>query len=80
MTLSTAFHPQTNGLAERTNEVVAAGLRHYVTADLKDWDECPPLVEFALNSSYHDAIKTTPFLMNRIKVPAYPFKIFLDHM
>jgi hypothetical protein len=79
LTLSTAFHPQTNGLVERTNEVVAAALRHYVTADLDNWDEYLPLVEFALNSSYHDAIKTTPFRMNRITVPANPFEVLLDH-
>jgi hypothetical protein len=37
------------------------------------------LVEFALNSSYHDAIKTTPFRMHRITVPANPFEVLLDH-
>jgi hypothetical protein len=79
LTLSTAFHPQTNGLTERTNEVVTAALRHYVTADLNNWDEYLPLVEFALNSSYHEAIKTTPFRMNRITIPANPFDVLLDH-
>jgi hypothetical protein len=64
LTLSTAFHPQTNGLVERTNEVVAAALRHYVTADLNDWDEYLPLVEFALNSSYHDVTSQLVGLSN----------------
>ena len=74
-----AFHPQTNGLTERTNEVVTAALRHYVTADMRDWDEMLPLVEFALNSCYHQAIRSTPFRMNRITLPANPFDVLLDN-
>ena len=31
LSLSTAYHPQTNGLVERTNEVVETALRHYVS-------------------------------------------------
>ena len=79
LSLSTAFQPQTNGLTERTNEVVSAALRHYVTADLNDWDDLLPLIEFALNSSYHEAIRTTPFRMNRVTVPANPFAVLLDN-
>jgi transposase InsO family protein len=42
LSMSTAFHPQTNGLVERTNEVVEAALRHYISADLSDWDDMLP--------------------------------------
>lgn len=73
LSLSTAYHPQTNGLTERTNEVVSAALRHYVSADMKDWHLQLPLVEFAMNSSYHEAIQSTPVRMNRITLPANPF-------
>ena len=79
LSLSTAFQPQTNGLTECTNEVVSAALRHYVTADLNDWDALLPLVEFALNSSYREAIRTTPFRMNRVTVPANPFAVLRDN-
>ncbi len=78
LTLSTAYHPQTNGLVERTNEVVEAALRHYVAADLKDWDDYLPLVEFALNSSYHPSLGTTPYHMNRISIPISPFESVLQ--
>lgn len=71
--LSTAYHPQTNGLVERTNEVVEAALRHFVAADHRDWDEFLPFIEFALNSSYHQSIQSTPFRMNRISLPRNPF-------
>ena len=54
-------------------------LRHYVTADMRDWDEMLPLVEFALNSCYHQAIRSSPFRMNRITLPANPLDVLLDN-
>jgi transposase InsO family protein len=72
LSLSTSFHPQTNGLTERTNQVVAAALPH-VSADMKDWHSQLPLVKFAKSSAYHDPILSAPFRMNRIALPAYPF-------
>ncbi len=75
--LSTAYHPQTNGLVERTNEVVEAALRHYVSADMKDWDEHLPLIEFALNAAYHEALGTSPFALNRVCVPRNPFQVLI---
>ena len=73
--LSTAYHPQTNGLVERTNEVVGTALRHYVASDHRDWNEYLPFIEFALNSSYHETIQCTPFQLNRIVVPKNPFGV-----
>ena len=73
--MSTAYHPQTNGLVERQNEVVSAALRHYVAADHKDWDQYLPFVEFAINSSHHEALGCSPFSLNRIRVPTDPFQI-----
>jgi hypothetical protein len=73
--MSTAFYPQTNGLVERTNEVVEAALRHYISVNMSDRDDMLPLVEFAMNSSYHEALRSTPFRMNRITLPANPFDV-----
>ena len=70
---TSSYHPSTNGLVERTNEVIEAAIRHYVSADFKDWHESVPFVEFALNNSYHETIKCTPFAMNRVNVPQNPF-------
>jgi hypothetical protein len=74
LSLSTAYHPQTNGLVERTNEVVETALRHYVSPDHTDWDKKLPFIEFALNDMYREATGTTPFRMNRITVPKAPFE------
>jgi hypothetical protein len=72
--LSTSYHPQTNGLTERTNEVVETALRHYVSPSHRDWHEKLPFVEFALNNSYKKSIGCTPFQMNRVTLPNTPFE------
>lgn len=71
--LSTAYHPQTNGLVERFNEVISAALRHFVAADQRDWDEKLPFIEYAMNSAYDQSTQSTPFRMNRITLPLNPF-------
>jgi transposase InsO family protein len=60
LSMSTAFHPQKNGLVEGTNEVVEAALHHYISADMSDWDVILPLVEFAMNSIMK------PFVLHRL--------------
>ena len=37
--MSTAYHPQTDGQAERVNRVLEDMLRNYVSNDQTDWDE-----------------------------------------
>jgi hypothetical protein len=71
--MSTAYHPQTNGLVERTNEVIATALRHFVAADQRDWPQYLPFIEFALNDMYRETIQSTAFRMNRICLPRNPF-------
>jgi hypothetical protein len=80
LSLSTAYHPQTNGLVERGNEVVSAALRHYVSADQKDWDEYTPFIEFAVNDMHNESTQCSAFSMNRISMPRNPFNAVLEHV
>jgi hypothetical protein len=80
LTLSTPYHPQTNGLVERTNEVVGTAIRHFVAADHTTWARQLPFIEFALNNAYHAAIGTTPFRLNRITVPNDPFTVITSNL
>ena len=61
LTMSTAFHPQTDGKSERTIQVLEDMLRACVL-DLKgSWEEHLPLVEFAYNNSYQASIQMSPY-------------------
>jgi len=62
--LSTAFHPQTDGLTERTNAILEQYLPAYINYQQDDWFGYLPLPEFAYNNGYQATIKNTPFFAN----------------
>ena len=74
---STAFHPQTDGNTERVNRVMEDMLRHYVHADQTDWDSWLPMIEFAINNSWHSSITNTPFFLNFGRHPRSPTEFVL---
>ena len=74
-TFSTAFHPQTDGQVERSNQVLECMLRQYVSPNLDDWDEHLALCEFAVNSAFHKAIKASPFQLLYGKNPRTPTSV-----
>ncbi|KAH0706582.1 hypothetical protein KY289_011658 [Solanum tuberosum] len=59
--LSTAFHPQMDGQAERTIQTLEYMLRDSVIDFKGNWDDHLPLIEFAYNNSYHSSIAMAPF-------------------
>ena len=61
MKLSTAFHPQTDGKAERTIQTLEDILGACVLEIRGSWGDHLPLIEFAFNNSYHSSIEMTPF-------------------
>jgi len=75
--LSTAFHPRSDGQTERSNRTLEEALRAYVLGDQRDWDKHLPMVEFAINNSFHAAIGTTPFLMEYGQNPLAPDAVML---
>jgi len=59
--LSTAFHPQTDGQSEVVNKVIAMYLR-CVTGDRpRAWVVWLPWAEYCYNTSFHTALRATPF-------------------
>ena len=53
--MSTAYHPQTDGQTERTNQVLEGYLRNFVNYDQNDWYQLLPLAEHASNNSVTNA-------------------------
>jgi hypothetical protein len=70
--MSSAFHPQTDGLTERYNRVLEEYLRSYVSATYDDWDEWLPLAQFAVNNSKQESLNATPFYLNFGRNPRTP--------
>ena len=59
--VSSAYHPQTNGLTERFNQTLQASLIKVVNSSQDDWDEQLSAVLFAYRTSVQKATKLTPF-------------------
>jgi len=70
--MSSAFHPQTDGLTERYNRVLEEYLRSYVSSTYDDWDEWLPLAQFAVNNSKQESLRETPFYLNFGRHPRTP--------
>ena len=59
--LSTAYHPETGGQIERTNQELEQYLRMYVNHRQNNWAEWLVTAEFAFNNKVHMATKSSPF-------------------
>jgi hypothetical protein len=73
MSLSSAWHPQSDGSTERVNRTVEEVLRHYTAPTQDDWDDLLPMVEFAINNAKHSSTKNSPFFLNYGRHPNIPF-------
>ena len=58
---TTAYHPQTNGQAERFNKTILDRIRHYVVEHQADWDKFIQPLAYAYNMQVHRVTNTTPF-------------------
>ena len=63
--MTTAYHPQANGGAERSNQTMEQVLRAYVGEMGSDWDQHLSAVEYAMNNTVSRATKMKPFVMMR---------------
>ncbi|GJZ49030.1 putative reverse transcriptase domain-containing protein [Tanacetum coccineum] len=61
ISMSTAYHPETDGQSERTIQTLEDMLRACVIDFGKGWVKHLTLAEFSYNNSYHASIKSTPY-------------------
>ena len=59
--ITSAYHPQANGLVERFNQTSQNSLRKCSTKCNEDWDIVLPSVLFAIRTCAHKATKYSPF-------------------
>ena len=59
--LSTAYHPQTDGETERVNQELEQYLRIFCNFQADNWAELIPFMEFAHNARSHSATGKSPF-------------------
>ncbi|WVZ93693.1 hypothetical protein U9M48_039654 [Paspalum notatum var. saurae] len=58
---SLAYHPQTNGQTERTNQILEDMLRACTIQYGTSWDKCLLYAEFFYNNSYQASLRKSPF-------------------
>jgi hypothetical protein len=57
---STAYHPQTDGQSERTNQTVETALRYLISQGKTDWPNWLPLIRMTLNNCRSEATDHSP--------------------
>src|ERR1051325_9799078 len=60
-TLSTAYHPQTDGTTERYNQEIEFYLAVYTSKNPNMWKQALPMIEFVHNTKPHSGRTNTPY-------------------
>jgi hypothetical protein len=61
--MSTAYHPQTDGQTERVNQSLEQYLRIFCNQRQEDWVRLLPTAEFSYNKAPHESTKMSPFFV-----------------
>lgn len=69
--LSTSGHPETDGQTERLNRVLVQLMRTLAASHATEWAKYLGMAQFAYNSQYQLAIRTTPFFADLGYHPRY---------
>ncbi|KAI3462633.1 hypothetical protein Pfo_019296 [Paulownia fortunei] len=72
---STSFHPQTDGQTERVNSLLECYLRHFMSANQKDWAKLLDVAQFSYNLQRSEARGHSPFELATGQQPLTPHTI-----
>jgi len=57
---STAYHPETDGQSERTNQTIEVALRYYISERQTNWADAIDIIQAAIMTSVHATTGKTP--------------------
>jgi len=77
--ITTAYHPQCNGLAERYNHTFADMISMYVNSLHNDWDRYVDFVTFAYNTSRQESTGVSPFFLLYGREAVLPIDVALGN-
>ena len=73
---TTSYHPQTDGLTERTNRTLQAVLSSYIEQHQSTWPEVLPMTKYVLNTHINKTTGISPFFAMFGRHP----RLSLDHV
>ena len=76
--VSSAYHPQTNGLDERLNQTLVTTLKKVVDASREDWDEHISAALYAYRISPQASSKFSPFFLMYNRQPRKAISLAID--
>ena len=73
--ISSAYHPQSNGLNERMNQTLTRAIVKFVNENHDDWDVHLKSILFAYRTSKNDSTKFNPFELMFGRAPVLPIEM-----
>ena len=73
LNMSSAFHPQTDGMPENRNQTIEAYLRNFISYHQDDWADLLPFCEVAINNAQSTSTGTSPYYLNYGFHPRFDF-------
>ncbi|XP_076030368.1 uncharacterized protein LOC143018665 [Oratosquilla oratoria] len=79
-TLSTAYHPQSQGALERFHQTMKSMIRKFCCEEDRDWDEGLQFLLFAIRETPSESLGVSPFELLFGRKVRGPLKVIKDHL
>ena len=73
--LSSSYHPQTDGMSEKQNDIIECCIRAFTNYQQDDWDQFLPDFELAINASKNGSSGLSPQELDTGLIPFLPLAV-----